>query len=171
MSRALRRTYVAGNEIFDADLELVDGRIRGTLDPGDGERPVEAEVRRLGSDIVRIDRDGGSVRATVVRDGDRVWIAIDGCTYELDIEEVGAGAAHHAGEEDFAISPMTGTLVKVSVDGGDVVAEGAELFVVEAMKMEYVVRAPRALTVGDVRGSVGQQVEQGGVIVTFEEEA
>ncbi len=171
MSRALRRTYVAGNEAFDAELKLVDGHIEGTLDAGDGARPVAAQARRLGSDVVRVDREGTSVRATVARDGDTVWVAIAGRTYELHVEEIGAGAAHHAGEEDFAISPMTGTLVKVSVEGGQAVAEGGELFVVEAMKMEYVVRAPRAITVGEVRGSVGEQVEQGGVVVTYEEEA
>ncbi|MDJ0520486.1 MAG: hypothetical protein QNJ90_00270 [Planctomycetota bacterium] len=167
--RALRRTYVAGNEVYDLDLRHDDGRVEGTYDPGDGERPIAFDVERLGDGVVRVTRDGVRARATVVRDGDTAWVAIDGHTYELRIEEVGGGAAHHAGEEDFAVSPMTGTLAKVSVEPGQQVEADAELFVVEAMKMEYVVRAPRDVTVAEVRHTVGEQVEQGRVVVTFEE--
>jgi len=64
---------------------------------------------------------------------------------------------------------MTGTLAKVTVAPGEAVSAGAELFIVEAMKMEYVVRAPRDVIVAEVRGAVGAQVEQGGVVVTYAE--
>ena len=82
----------------------------------------------------------------------------------------GARAAAGGSDEDFATSPMTGTLAKLSVEPGTAVAEGGELFVVEAMKMEYVVKAPRDVMVAEVRGSVGGQVDQGAVVVTFESE-
>jgi len=171
MSRAVRHTYVAGPDARDCELRVADGRLLGSVGMDGTAESVDVAVRRLDAHTVRIDAGNRSVRATVVRDGDVAWVAIDGRTFSLRIEEVGAGAAHHAGEEDFAVSPMTGTLVKVAVKPGQVVEQGAELFVVEAMKMEYVVRAPRGLTIAEVRGAVGGQVEQGGVVVTFEERA
>ena len=62
-------------------------------------------------------------------------------------------------------------LVKLAVEPGTSVSQGAELFVVEAMKMEYVVRAPRAVTIGTVAFSQGDAVEQGDIVCTFEEGA
>jgi 3-methylcrotonyl-CoA carboxylase alpha subunit len=171
MSRALRHTYVAGGESRECELRVQDGRLRGTVGADGAAEAVDVGVRRLDAVTVRLDHAERSVRAVVVREGDVAWVAIDGRTLALRVEEPGAGAAHHAGEEDFAVSPMTGTLAKVAVAPGQAVAQGAELFVVEAMKMEYVVRAPRAVTIAEVRGAVGGQVEQGGVVVTFEEPA
>ncbi len=169
MSRALRRTYRTDRDAIDCELRLVGDRLQGVI-AGEAE-PRDVCVRRLDPVTIRLEHEGRIVRAHVVRDGDTAWVAIDGHTYALQMEETGAGAAHHAGEEDFAVSPMTGTLAKVAVEPGQQVDEGAELFVVEAMKMEYVVRAPRAVTVAEVRGAMGEQVEQGRVVVAYEVEA
>ncbi len=171
MSRARRQTYGSGAEAFTCDLRITEGRLVGSSTQGDDEQPIDVAARRLDPHSVRLDLDGRTVRATVARDGDTVWVAIEGRTIALTIEEPGAGAAHHAGEADVAISPMTGTLAKLSVAAGQAVVAGSELFVVEAMKMEYVVRAPRDVTVAETRGAVGEQVEQGHVVVAFEEPA
>ncbi|KAJ1808497.1 hypothetical protein LPJ75_004576, partial [Coemansia sp. RSA 2598] len=56
------------------------------------------------------------------------------------------------------LSPMPGTIVSVAVAPGDVVAEGAEVAVVEAMKMQNVLRAPRAGTVKAVHVKPGSTV-------------
>jgi biotin carboxyl carrier protein len=66
---------------------------------------------------------------------------------------------------------MTGVLAKVVVAAGDRVAEGDELFVVEAMKMEFSVKAPRAAVVTEVKGARGAKVALGEVVVVFEGEA
>ena len=87
--------------------------------------------------------------------------------YVLEPADEHGGAAHAAAEEPFATSPMTGTVAKVSVAPGAAAAKGAELFVVEAMKMEYVVRAPRDVTVAEVRRAAGERVALGDVVVTF----
>ena len=63
---------------------------------------------------------------------------------------------------------MTGTLMALHAEVGAAVAEGEPLFVVEAMKMEYVVRAPRDVVVASVDGAVGGAVQIGQAVVTFE---
>ncbi|MFD4943157.1 carboxyl transferase domain-containing protein [Streptomyces sp. NPDC058409] len=58
-------------------------------------------------------------------------------------------------------APMSGTVVSVDVAVGDDVRSGQQLLVVEAMKMEHVVRAESAGTVRAVGASVGDTVGEG----------
>jgi len=69
--------------------------------------------------------------------------------------------------DPFAASPMTGVVRKVLVRPGESVAAGATLFVVEAMKMEFTVAAPRDVVVDEVRAAEGARVDIQQVIVTF----
>ncbi|KAJ1569460.1 hypothetical protein HK096_003061 [Nowakowskiella sp. JEL0078] len=57
------------------------------------------------------------------------------------------------------LSPMPGTLVSVSVKDGQTVAEGQEVAIVEAMKMQNVLRAPRVGKIRKVYASQGQSVQ------------
>ena len=69
---------------------------------------------------------------------------------------------------DFVLSPMPGALLSVAVQPGDVVAEGAEIAVVEAMKMQNVLRAPRSGVVKAVHVGAGSTVSGDEVLVEFE---
>lgn len=68
------------------------------------------------------------------------------------------------------LSPMPGTIVSVAVKPGDVVAEGAEVAVVEAMKMQNVLRAPRAGTIKAVNVEKGATVGGDDILVELEDE-
>ncbi len=65
-------------------------------------------------------------------------------------------------------APMPGRVVKVLVSAGDIVAARQGLIVIEAMKMENELRAPRAGTVTAVRVAPGATVEAGTVVVVIE---
>ena len=62
------------------------------------------------------------------------------------------------------VAPMPGTVVRVDARIGDVVESGAVLVVLEAMKMEHVVRAPHDGIVTDIAVALGQAVNQGTVL-------
>ncbi len=66
------------------------------------------------------------------------------------------------------VSPMPGSVLEVRVNPDDEVVAGQVLLVLEAMKMEHPVPAPRDGTVSQVLVEVGQQVELGLVLVEFE---
>ncbi|KAJ2694927.1 hypothetical protein GGH99_000409 [Coemansia sp. RSA 1285] len=68
------------------------------------------------------------------------------------------------------LAPMPGSIVSVAVAPGDIVAEGAEVAVVEAMKMQNVLRAPRAGTVRAVHVTPGATVSGDDVLVELEAE-
>jgi 3-methylcrotonyl-CoA carboxylase alpha subunit len=164
-ARRLHTKYRIAGTSTPIDVLLEGDRVVGTVDG----KPVEARVRRVGANGVVVHMEGASRWATVVRDGSRLLVAVDGESYVLEAVDPAEAAAPDASVEPFAVSPMTGTVAKVAVAPGATVAKGAALFVVEAMKMEYVVKAPRDVTVGEVKRKAGDRVALGDVVVTFRE--
>ncbi|KAI9593210.1 carbamoyl-phosphate synthase L chain, ATP binding domain-containing protein [Syncephalis fuscata] len=67
------------------------------------------------------------------------------------------------------LSPMPGSVVSIAVKEGEVVAEGAELAVVEAMKMQNVLRASRIGKVKKVHVQPGASVAADDIIIEFED--
>jgi propionyl-CoA carboxylase alpha chain len=68
----------------------------------------------------------------------------------------------------FVLSPMPGLLLHVHVAAGAQVKAGEELAVVEAMKMENILRAARDGTVGKLLAAPGQSLEVDQPILEFE---
>ena len=62
-------------------------------------------------------------------------------------------------------APMPGRIVAISTQVGDKVVEGQELAVMEAMKMELSLKAPRDGEVAEVRSKVGDFVESDAVLI------
>jgi biotin carboxyl carrier protein len=79
----------------------------------------------------------------------------------------GGGTAANATGPIAIVSPMPGRIVKVLVAEGETVAARQGLVVVEAMKMENELRAPRAGTVAEVRVREGAPVEANVVLVVM----
>ena len=65
-------------------------------------------------------------------------------------------------------APMPGKVLQVLVNAGDTVEEGQALLVLEAMKMENVIKAIAEGVVLDIPVSPGQAVEKGSLLVAFE---
>ncbi|KAJ2837070.1 hypothetical protein FBU31_001219 [Coemansia sp. 'formosensis'] len=78
-----------------------------------------------------------------------------------------------AGEEaavGSVTAPMSCKIVQVLVEPGAEVAQDAPLVVLEAMKMEHVIRAPKAGKIADVYYKIGDLVDEGKSLVAFVEE-
>ena len=73
------------------------------------------------------------------------------------------------GDEGSLRAPLPGTIVAVRVAVGDEVTSGQELLVIEAMKMQHVVRADRAGRVADLPARVGATVEVGAVLAALDD--
>jgi geranyl-CoA carboxylase alpha subunit len=102
--------------------------------------------------------DGHLVRTIFARDGDASWWLADGA----DIAIVDARLRGHASGASAAsgalLAPMHGRVTQVLVVAGGSVEAGALLIVLEAMKMEHQIRAPRAGTVAALHAKAGDQV-------------
>jgi len=118
-------------------------------------------------------------------------ILYEGKSYEVSVESVGASYVVRHGAHEQAVeladasrrgrddlhrrtgtqhvdSVMPGKVVRVLVAAGDDVQAGQGLVVVEAMKMENEIGAPRAGRVKSVEVSPGQNVETGARLVVLE---
>ena len=69
---------------------------------------------------------------------------------------------------DTVTAPMPGLIQDVAVATGDQVTQGQRLVVLEAMKMEHILRAPRDGTVQSISASKGGQVSAGDMLVALE---
>jgi len=65
-------------------------------------------------------------------------------------------------------SPMPGTLISYAVSEGDAVEDGQELCIVEAMKMQNIIRAPRAGIIKSCKVAVGGALKNDEVIIEYE---
>jgi 3-methylcrotonyl-CoA carboxylase alpha subunit len=80
-----------------------------------------------------------------------------------DREGRAAGASRK--ESGPILSLMPGKVVRVMVKAGDSVAEGQDLLVVEAMKMENAIQAPGAGRVQELFVAPGDAVEAGAPLI------
>ena len=64
-------------------------------------------------------------------------------------------------------APMPGRVVQVLVWAGDAVRQGQPMMVVEAMKMEHTIAAPRDGTVAAVHFAPGELVEEGAELIAL----
>jgi len=152
---------------------------------------VEAQVTFLAGRTCRIDSGQSSVVARPGhRDGTRVTLILADRVVSVRIVPDGAGlhVIHEGrsysvvlpdhtvedGETGSALThvtaPLPGKVVKALVRSGDAVERGAALVVLEAMKMELSVEAPRQGIVDAVPIAEGDQVVEGAVLVTFARE-
>lgn len=106
----------------------------------------------------------------VADSGDARWISIDGVVYVAEIENPQArGGRRKSSSAGAMMAPMPATVVKVLVEAGADVAEGDTVLVLEAMKMELPIRAPRAGRVKAVRCTTGELVQPDVALVELED--
>jgi biotin carboxyl carrier protein len=152
------------------------------------------DVRRSG-DRWQVTVDGRPVEVDLAMAGGRLSLLIDQRSYEVAVERrtaadvlvhvngrevpvalgrrgsaaAPAGAAAGLAAGPAAITaPMPGRVVKLLVKAGDPVAVRQGVIVVEAMKMENELRAPRAGTVRELRVAEGALVEAGATLAVIE---
>jgi acetyl-CoA/propionyl-CoA carboxylase biotin carboxyl carrier protein len=78
------------------------------------------------------------------------------------------GVAGTAGNGNAIKAPMQSTVVKISVEVGQEVAEGEQVVVLEAMKMEQPLSAHKSGKVKSIGAKVGETIPAGTVLIEFE---
>ncbi|MBV8517284.1 MAG: hypothetical protein JO197_07765 [Acidobacteria bacterium] len=121
-------------------------------------RPEELEVRI----------DGRTYLVPYVVQGSTIHFAFEGESYLADVADKGARAKGRHREQSTS-APMPGTVLKILVRPGDVVAKGAPLVILEAMKMEHQITAPRDGTVAAIHCTEGEMVQPGVELVDVTE--
>ena len=115
----------------------------------------------------------GSEVCTIRRDQDgNLCVMLDGLRYpfkladSLNSEHLEAQIS--PSDEDTLASPMPGKVLKVLVSPSESVIEDQPLVIIEAMKMEFTVRAPHAGRIGAIKYEQGAQVAVGDILIEME---
>ncbi|MXN64133.1 acetyl-CoA carboxylase biotin carboxylase subunit [Stappia sp. GBMRC 2046] len=146
-ARRLKLKIDVGSETRDIDIAWEGGRI----------------VSENGIEV--LDRAG-----EVARRGAVVWAFEGGRA--VRVAKVDALARDVEPEHGTASvkAPMHGKVIAIHVKTGDHVAKGDRLAVVEAMKMEHAITAPRDGVIEDVPVNEGDQVDQGAAVIVLNDE-
>jgi propionyl-CoA carboxylase alpha chain len=150
--------------VVDEDEVLVNGKsVELAMEYTPGDRLVEAEV------------DGELLALRVVPSRTGLTITTRGAIQKVGILPTRlAPLASHMIEKiapdlsRFLICPMPGLLVSLNVAEGDKVEMGQPLAVIEAMKMENILRAEKSGTVKAVNATAGQSLAVDAVILELE---
>lgn len=116
-------------------------------------------------------------------------ITVNGTAYDVQVEELGAGAAPApvaaapvaapkaapapaaapaGGTGSVQVNaPMPGTVVSVEVTQGQSVKKGDTLVILEAMKMENEIAAPQDGTIASINCAKGESVDSGKLLVSL----
>ncbi|MBT7756047.1 MAG: biotin/lipoyl-binding protein, partial [Rhodospirillaceae bacterium] len=114
------------------------------------------------------DLDGLRVSAAVVHDGDKVTILSGGRAYRIERVDPMALRDYDLAEGGRVTAPLPGKIVQVHVEAGANVKKGDPLLILEAMKMEHTISAPRDAEIAAIPFGPGEQVEEGAELVLFE---
>jgi biotin carboxyl carrier protein len=142
--------------------------------PGDEPRDVDPSAVAAGQaarGIVGQDRPASPARPRTIE------VVVDGWRFELEVEDPAHAAlrvratrarVHGSGNGPFEVRAMIpGRVAGVAVTVGDAVTAGQTLVVVEAMKMQNELRAPRDGTVERVSVGVGETIDLGDLLVVL----
>jgi biotin carboxyl carrier protein len=152
---------------MSVDLARVDDRWSMLV------RPAEAETDPQPHETDSMGLRGDSYEIAIEPQGrGRHFVHVDGHVVPVTVlapgrERAGSGTAANATGPIAIVSPMPGRIVKVLVTPGEAVVARQGLVVVEAMKMENELRAPRAGIVAEVRVREGAPVEANVVLVVI----
>jgi 3-methylcrotonyl-CoA carboxylase alpha subunit len=134
------------------------------------ETTCEVRGARLPDDCLSARFDGESQRVPLHVDAAHVLLHdADGQRYSFSRAAAFAWEATDAAGGNQVIAPMPGRIVLVKASAGDAVEQGQELLVMEAMKMELALKAPRAGTIESINATQGEFVEADAVLVRFAE--
>ena len=132
-----------------------------------GEARLVARLEMPGAAGMGLTIGGMRRQLTVLEHEAEIAVFIDGESWRLvEIDPLGppAGADVEAGR---LTAPMPGRVVQLAVAPGDAVHRGQPLMVIEAMKMEHTIAAPRDGVVETVRFAAGDLVEEGAELIAL----
>jgi biotin carboxyl carrier protein len=130
--------------------------------------PARADIVEIEPGVYSLLADGNSYEARVVGDE----IAIGGVRFRFEIEDPrqwkrSAREADAHGRASIHAA-MPGKVVRVLVSRGDEVTAGQGILVIEAMKMQNELKAPRAGRVTDIEVKENDSVNAGALLAVIE---
>jgi len=138
---------------------------------------IEADIKHIGQGIYHVIENNRSYRVEVVsfNSSDKTAeIKINANTYTITakdqfdvlLDKLGLSSLNSARVSEIK-APMPGMVLKVFVSEGDEVKKGDNLLVLEAMKMENIIKSPAGVAIKSIKVKAGDKVEKGQILIGF----
>ena len=144
----------------------------------DSEKKLPSEWIRISEGCFRVNIDGKTHKVEAIEGPDEsgvMVLKVDGVLREVTVlderalllDKMGMNSGD-SGADLQLCAPMPGKVLSVLVEAGQLVAAGDSLLVLEAMKMENVIKAAVDGIIEDVNAKAGFAVEKGELLITFQ---
>lgn len=162
----------SSNELIH-ELNFNDDKLSGNVDGesfswdivdlGDGHKHLIYQNKSYNLELIDINKSEKTVK-----------VAVNGHPFEFSVKDrfdellsrLGMDMAANSGELQIK-APMPGLVLDILVKEGEEVAQGAPLLILEAMKMENVIKAGSDAVVDKIHVSTGKAVEKNQVLIEF----
>jgi biotin carboxyl carrier protein len=135
------------------DIQFIDERRVHLIK---GSRSIEAELIAIDSDTKSLQIRLGYKTATLqLKD-----------RFDLLLEKMGMASTGSGNLKEIK-APMPGLILDLKVKPGDLVKKGDVILILEAMKMENIIKSPGDGIVKDVKVSLKQSVEKNQILIRF----
>ena len=125
----------------------------------------------VGNGDIRVEINGKRINGTVVRQGDHLHVFAPNDRAVLEVPPPTFLSASGAAAEGSVLSPMPCKITTVLVKEGQAVTKDQPLLILEAMKMEHVIKAPYTGVIESLPYKEGELVAEKKQLVKFVQEA
>lgn len=149
----------------DQDVSLVNGHA------------IHADIVRINDRTFHILHKGRSYNAELIqinREEKSCSVKVGTTIYSMEITDQFDELLHQLGMDNLKAAkvsevkaPMPGLVIRILVAEGDEVEKGGNLFVLEAMKMENIIKAPADVKIRSIKVKSGDKVEKNQVVMVF----
>jgi biotin carboxyl carrier protein len=141
-------------------------------------RAIDTDIVRIDANTFHIIHNGKSYNAELVsinRDDKTCTVKVGTNIYSMKMTNQYDELLHQLGMDNLkntkisdVKSPMPGLVIRLLVAEGDLVEKGGNLFVLEAMKMENIIKSSSDVKIKSVKVKAGDKVEKNQVVMVFE---
>ncbi len=128
-----------------------------------------SELGNTGS-ASRIEVDAHPITYRQARDGNTVHLHMQGQIWTVDFVDPRDGSQTEAAGSDEVRAPMPGAVINVEKQPGDTVSLGDTIMVIESMKLQTNLAAPRNGVLGAVLKASGDTFDKDEIVATMETE-
>lgn len=160
------------NNKFNFEVEANNGDI--TIDG----QAIDKDLVRIDNRTFHIIHKGKSYHAELVsinRDDKTCAVKVGTNIYSMQITDQYDELLHQLGMDNLTANkiseikaPMPGLVIRILATEGDQVEKGGNLFVLEAMKMENVIKSVSDVKIKSIKVKAGDKVEKNQVVMVFE---